>query len=143
MLTLKNAVHYAPTDIPTIFMGSYARKPFEFIFGSGKQVRVAITIPPFFVFMQTTLCALPIYVLCVFNCIWFFTLDFCRIPIINALKCFCSAVKCYQGGQKSKQAVFHFIRIAKEVFFHFPSIPSSSNYKTPCVYSALPFYLSS
>jgi len=41
VLTLKNAVHYAPTDIPTIFMGSYARKPFEFIFGSGKQQQSA------------------------------------------------------------------------------------------------------
>ena len=73
VLTLKNAVHYAPTDIPTIFMGSYARKPFEFIFGSGKQVRAAITIPPFFVFMQ---------IICRQCCIWFFTLDFCKkIPI--------------------------------------------------------------
>ena len=36
VLTLKSAVHYAPTDIPTIFLGSYARKPFELVFG-GKE----------------------------------------------------------------------------------------------------------
>ena len=35
-MTLKSAVHYAPTDIPTIFLGSYARKPFELVFG-GKE----------------------------------------------------------------------------------------------------------
>ena len=35
-MTLKSAVHYAPTDIPTIFLGSYARRPFELVFG-GKE----------------------------------------------------------------------------------------------------------
>ena len=44
VITLKSAVHYAPTDIPTIFLGSYARRPFEMVFGgkvdSSKELSV-------------------------------------------------------------------------------------------------------
>lgn len=31
VLTLRNTIHYAPTDIPTIFMGSWARFPYKWL----------------------------------------------------------------------------------------------------------------
>ncbi len=36
VLTLRDTAHYGPTDIPTIFMGSYARAPFEAMFKMGR-----------------------------------------------------------------------------------------------------------
>jgi len=32
VITLRDAMHYAPCDIPTVFMGSYARLPFSWLF---------------------------------------------------------------------------------------------------------------
>jgi len=32
VLTLRDAMHYAPTDIPTVFLGSWARLPFSWLF---------------------------------------------------------------------------------------------------------------
>ena len=37
VLTLRKAIHYAPTDIPTVFLGSHAKKPFELIFEGDKN----------------------------------------------------------------------------------------------------------
>jgi len=42
VLTLKKAIHYAPTDVPPVFLGSHARKPFEMVFGGKDQEGLSV-----------------------------------------------------------------------------------------------------